>query len=89
MSSRFKGNDWFTRQQRLADQERMAMRDLLRITEGEPKREQSYDPSGSSRMPGVVYDEGGIVDKILDILKIKPRKGRYTKPTPAGRSGFI
>ena len=87
-------NDYFSRQKRLEQQQAEAMRDLLRISESEPKREQAYGRQGeggtkTAPMPGVVYDEGNIIDKVLDYLKIKPRKKRFTKPQPAGRSGFI
>ena len=88
-------NDWFTRQKRLNRQEEDAMRELLKINESQSKKVQSYgrkdDSTGAtvSPMPGVTYDEGGIVDRLLDFLKIKPRKGRFKKPKPAGRSGFI
>ena len=87
-------NDYFSRQKRLEQQQAEAMRDLLRISESESKHEQSYGRQGeggtkTAPMPGVVYDEGNLIDKVLDYLKIKPRKNRFTKPQPAGRSGFI
>ena len=94
MPTKYSGNDYFARQQRLADQEEEAMRNILKIRDMEPKREQSYDRKGeggtkTAPMPGVTYDEGNIVDNLLDFLKIKPRQKRFTKPKPAGRSGFI
>ena len=91
---KYKGNDYFTNQKRLSDQQDAAMKSILKISESESKHPQSYGREGEggtkvAPMPGTYYDEGNFVDKVLDFLKIKPRKGRFKKPKPAGRAGYI
>ena len=91
---KYKGNDYFTNQRRLSDQQDAAMKSILKISESDFGKAKAYDRRGEggakvAPMPGTYYDEGNLVDKLLDFLKIKPRKGRFKKPKPAGRAGFI
>ena len=88
-------NYYFSRQKRLDKQQTEAMRGLLKINESESKFEQSFDQKGEkgirvAPMPGVTYyEEPNMLRKFLDYLRITPSEQRFTKPQPAGRSGFI
>ena len=80
--------DYFGRQKRLADQERDAMRNLIKIGESDFGKTKSYYHQGSAKMPGVTYyTPPSLLEKLLDVLKIKPSKGKTkTTPSPLRRS---
>ena len=88
-------NDYFGRQQRLADQEREAMRHTLKIQDADFKKPKSYDRRGEggtkvAPMPGgVYYEEPNMLRKFLDYLRITPPDQRFIAPKPAGRQGYI